>query len=148
MKTETHTHKLVGIQLLMFISLIAIVSFAFSSCGNNKKVAPVADSVYVQVDEMPIFKGGDAALLSYIATNTKYPEEAKLKNITGKVIVRFVVGKDGSVSQVGIVEGVDPLIDAEAVRVVSTLPKFEKPALVKGVAVSVNYMVPITFRLN
>ena len=86
------------------------------------------DIPFVQVDEMPIFPGGDIAILKYIAENTVYPEEAKKNKITGKVIVRFIVEKDCSVSDVTILQSVDPLLDAEAVRVIKSLPKFEKPA--------------------
>jgi periplasmic protein TonB len=77
-----------------------------------------------------------------------YPEAAKLNNITGRVMVKMVIEKDGSVSHVEILQGVDPLLDAEAVRVVSTLPKFEKPGILKGKPVAVNYMIPITFKLQ
>jgi TonB family protein len=106
------------------------------------------DKVYTEVDELPVFKGGDANLLKYIAENTKYPEEAKKNKITGKVIVKLVVEKDCSVSNVGILESVNALLDAEAVRVVSTLPKFETPGKKAGESVRVNYMIPITFTLK
>jgi len=106
------------------------------------------DIPFVQVDEMPVFPGGDTGLLNYIAKNTVYPEEAKKNNITGKVIVRFIVEKDCSVSDATILQSVDPLLDAEAVKVISSLPKFEKPAKNAGVAVRVFYMVPITFALK
>ena len=106
------------------------------------------DIPFVQVDEMPVFPGGDNAILKYIAENTTYPAEAKKNNITGKVIVRFVVEKDCSISEVTILQSVNPQLDAEAVRVIKTLPKFEKPAKNGGVAVRVFYMLPITFALK
>jgi len=106
------------------------------------------DIPFVQVDEMPVFPGGDIAILKYIADNSRYPEEAKKNKITGKVIVRFIVEKDCSISEVTILQSVNPLLDAEAVRVVKTLPKFEKPAKNGGVAVRVFYMLPITFDLK
>ena len=106
------------------------------------------DIPFVQVDEMPVFPGGNIAILKYIADNSRYPEEAKKNKITGKVIVRFIVEKDCSVSEVTILQSVNPELDAEAVRVVKTLPKFEKPAKNGGVAVRVFYMLPITFDLK
>jgi protein TonB len=97
---------------------------------------------------MPVFTGGDAALLKYIADNTKYPELAKTNGITGKVIVRFAVNPDGSVNRVSVLKGVDPELDKEALRVVSLLPAFEKPGIKDGKKVSVWYMIPINFTLN
>ncbi|MBK7712480.1 MAG: energy transducer TonB [Bacteroidales bacterium] len=102
----------------------------------------------MQVDEMPVFPGGDAAILKYIAENTVYPEAAKKNGITGKVIVRFIVEKDCSVSETTILQSVNPELDAESVRVIKTLPKFEKPAKNDGVAVRCFYMLPITFSLK
>jgi TonB family protein len=110
--------------------------------------APSADTVFTDVDKMPVFNDGDIGLLSYIAENTTYPEEAKKKSITGKVLVKFVVEKDCSVSQVEILEGVNPLIDNEALRVVKSLPKFKTPAIRAGIPVRVNYVLPITFTLK
>jgi protein TonB len=96
---------------------------------------------------MPMFPGGDAELLKFIASNTRYPEEAKVKNIQGRVIVRFCVTAEGAISLISVLKGVDPALDAEAVRVVSTLPSF-RPGQQGGKAVPVWYMVPITFTLK
>ena len=102
---------------------------------------------FVVVEEMPMFPGGDAALLTYIAENTQYPEVAKENNIQGKVIVRFCVTSKGGVNQVSILKGVDPELDKEAIRVVQTLPTF-KPGKQGGKPVPVWYMVPINFTLK
>jgi len=102
---------------------------------------------FVVVEEMPMFPGGDAALLTYIAENTQYPEVAKENNIQGKVIVRFCVTSKGGVNQVSILKGVDPELDKEAIRVVQTLPSF-KPGKQGGKPVPVWYMVPINFTLK
>jgi len=80
--------------------------------------------------------------------NTSYPEEAKTKGIQGRVIVRFCVETDGSVNRLSVLKGVDPLLDSEALRVVGTMPKFEKAGHQGGKAVPVWYMVPITFKLE
>jgi periplasmic protein TonB len=102
---------------------------------------------FVVVEEMPMFPGGDAELLKFIAEHTTYPDVAKENNIQGKVIVRFCVTAKGGVSQVSILKGVDPELDAEAIRVVNTLPAF-KPGKQGGKPVPVWYMVPITFTLK
>jgi len=102
---------------------------------------------FVVVEEMPMYPGGDSELLKYIAEHTQYPEIAKENNIQGRVIVRFCVTSKGGVSQVSILKGVDPELDAEAIRVVNTLPAF-KPGKQGGKPVPVWYMVPITFTLK
>lgn len=102
---------------------------------------------FVVVEEMPSFPGGDTELLKYIAEHTQYPEVAKENNIQGRVIVRFCVTSKGGVSQVSILKGVDPELDAEAIRVVNSLPTF-KPGKQGGKPVPVWYMVPITFTLK
>ena len=105
------------------------------------------DEPYVVVEEMPMFPGGDSTLLDYITKNTKYPETAKANNIQGRVIVRFCVTKSGGIDRVSVLRGVSPELDAEAIRVVSSLPTF-KPGKQGGVPVDVWYMVPITFALD
>jgi bla regulator protein blaR1 len=102
---------------------------------------------YTVVEEMPEFPGGDAALLRYIAENTNYPETAKEQNIQGKVIIRFCITPDGGVSLVSVLKGVSPDLDAEALRVVNSLPLF-KPGRQGGKQVPVWYMVPISFALK
>jgi protein TonB len=102
---------------------------------------------FVVVEEMPMFPGGDKALLDYIGEHTQYPEIAKENNIQGKVIVRFCVTPKGGVSQVSVLKGVDPELDKEAIRVVNTLPTF-KPGKQGGKPVPVWYMVPISFTLK
>jgi protein TonB len=102
---------------------------------------------FVVVEEMPMFPGGEKALLDYIGEHTQYPEVAKENNIQGKVIVRFCVTSKGGVDKVEILKGVDPELDKEAIRVVKTLPTF-KPGKQGGKPVPVWYMVPINFTLK
>jgi protein TonB len=103
---------------------------------------------FIVVEEMPMFPdGGEAGLLKWIADHTQYPEIAKENNIQGKVVVRFCVTSKGGVNQVSILKGVDPELDKEALRVVSTLPPF-KPGKQGGKPVPVWYMVPINFTLK
>lgn len=106
------------------------------------------DTTWNFVENMPVFPGGDAGLLKFISDSTTYPSVAKEKNIQGRVIVKFVVMANGEAKQATIVRGVSPELDAEAVRVVNSLPKFEKPGYQHGKPVPVWYMIPITFTLK
>ena len=105
------------------------------------------EEVFMVVENMPEFPGGDAGFFKYIQNNVKYPPIAKEYNITGKVYVSFIVDKSGSVTDVKIVRGVDKSLDAEAVRVVKSLPKY-KPGKQRGKAVRVMFTIPINFTLN
>src|SRR5450759_1602029 len=109
--------------------------------------ADVVEVPFVVVEEMPMYPGGDAALLKFIMEHVQYPEVAKENNIQGRVIIRFCVTAKGGVSQVSVLKGVDPELDKEAIRVVNTLPAF-KPGKQGGKPVPVWYMVPITFTLK
>ena len=108
---------------------------------------PENDSIYQIVDEMPQYPGGEAAMMKFVANNVKYPQEAKDKEIDGRVFVSFVVEKDGSVSNVKVLRGIGGGCDEEAVRVVSSMPKW-KPGIKDGKPVRVSYMMPINFKLS
>jgi protein TonB len=105
------------------------------------------DEFFMVVENMPIFPGGDLGLMKYIQKHVKYPAIAKEYNITGKVYVSFIIDKSGSVTKVKIVRGVDKNLDAEAVRVVKSLPKY-KPGKQRGKPVRVMFTIPINFTLN
>ena len=98
------------------------------------------------VEQMPEFPGGAQALFEYIAKNIRYPKEAEDKGIQGRVIVTFVVMKDGSIGEVKVAKGVSPELDGEAVRCVKSMPKW-KPGMQKGQAVNVKFTMPISFAL-
>ena len=108
---------------------------------------PQEEVIFQVVEEMPQFPGGLGEAMKFLAKNIKYPVEAQQAKIEGRVIVRFVVGRDGSVSNVEVVRGVSPELDAEAVRVVSLMPKWI-PGKQRGKAVAVKYTMPIMFRLQ
>ena len=101
---------------------------------------------FIVVEEMPVFPGGEPALLKFIAANTQYPEIAKENNIEGKVIVRFCVTSKGGIDLVSVFKSVDPELDTEAIRVVKMLPPF-KPGKQGGKPVPVWYSVPIAFQI-
>ncbi len=111
-----------------------------------KDLIPEEPAIEIFVEEMPMFPGGDAALLNYIRQNTVYPGEAIEIGIEGRVVLKFVVTTDGSVGRVEILKGVDPMLDKEAIRVVRTLPKF-KPGKQSGKPVNVWFSVPVYFQI-
>ena len=108
---------------------------------------PDNDSVFQIVEQMPEFPGGAEAMMKSIAGNVKYPEAAIDKNIEGRVFVSFVVEKDGSVSNVKVLRGIGGGCDEEAVRVISSMPKW-KPGMHRGEPVRVSYQIPIWFKLE
>ena len=106
------------------------------------------EEVFEVVENMPEFPdGGMPGLMKYLSANIRYPEAAHKAGTQGRVTVQFVVGKDGSIGNVGILRGVDPNLDAEAIRVISSMPKW-KPGTQKGEPVNVRYTVPVMFRLT
>ena len=113
----------------------------------REKLATNPDEVFVVVEKQPEFKGGMTALMSYLGENIQYPEEAHKNGIQGRVITNFVVNKDGSISEVTIVRGQDPMLDAEAIRVISSMPNWE-PGTQRGEAVRVRFTLPVIFRLE
>ena len=112
-----------------------------------QRMTSTDDDVYDVVEKMPEFPGGMAELMKYLNSNIKYPVEAHKAGIQGRVVVSFVVNKDGTVKDAKIVRSVDKSIDAEALRVISAMPKWQ-PGYQDGKAVSVRYTVPVTFRLT
>jgi TonB family protein len=106
-----------------------------------------ADDAFDVVEQMPVYPGGAEALLEFLNQNVQYPEEAEKAGIQGRVIATFVVEKDGSVSNAKVVKSVDPLLDAEALRVISAMPKW-KPGKQNGKVVRVRYTVPLSFHFD
>lgn len=105
------------------------------------------DHVYQVVDEMPQFPGGNRAMMAYIGQNMKYPAEAHAKGIEGRVVVQFVVNKEGDLQDIKVMKSIDPLLDQEAIRVISSMPKWT-PGKLKGEAVNIQYTMPIQFKLQ
>ena len=111
------------------------------------KVVLPDDSIYNNVEVMPEFPGGMEAMMKYLSENIKYPEQAKEKNTQGRVLVTFIVEKNGSISDVKVVKGIGNGCDEEAVRVISAMPKW-KPGMQNGKKVRVNFAIPISFKLQ
>ena len=108
---------------------------------------PEEQTIFEVVENMPDFPGGQAALMQYLAKNIKYPTIAQENGTQGRVIVQFVVNKDGSIVDAKVVRSVDPYLDKEALRVINTMPKW-KPGMQRGKPVRVKFTVPVMFRLQ
>lgn len=103
--------------------------------------------VFDVVEQMPSFPGGDAALMEYLSKNIRYPVVAEENGVQGRVILTFVVERDGSITDVRVVKSVDPSLDKEATRVIKSMPNWI-PGKQNGATVRVKYTVPVTFRLQ
>lgn len=109
---------------------------------------PVEDEIFVIVEDKPMFaNGGEAGLLQYLSKNIKYPAIPQETGIQGRVTVQFVVNKDGSITDVTVVRGIDSYLDKEAVRVISGMPKWI-PGKQRGVPVRCKFTVPVMFKLQ
>lgn len=109
-------------------------------------VSQTNQKVFDTVEQMPQYPGGMQAMIEFLQTNMKYPEDAAKQKVEGRVMVQFVVETDGSVSDVHVAKQVFPSLDAEAVRVVQAMPKWT-PGKEKGRVVRVKYLLPIVFRM-
>ena len=146
--------------LLSLIALLMVQCNLESAEKEKEETAPVKNEAEVKaepdatqmevltvVDEMPKFPGGDHELMRFISKNIKYPQAAQDEGKEGRVICAFIVKDDGTICDVKVVRSLDPALDAEAVRVLGTMPIWI-PGKQNGKAVNVKYTVPITFKLK
>jgi TonB family protein len=141
----------------LLMLLLCTVSFAQETdpVDSIQKYEPIygtlpADSVnyvFEKLDQLPEFPGGSEGMLHYLAGNVRYPSKARKKNIQGKVVITFVVDKNGSVVAPNVTRSVNKEIDEEAMRVITDMPRW-KPGLMNGKPVKVLYHLPITFKLS
>lgn len=153
-KTRSSSLKLakyLTILPIFFILIAANSSYAGEKDQSLQEPPPVkkevTEEIFVVVEEQPEYPGGQEAMMKFLSDSIVYPDEAKAKGIQGRVICNFVVMKDGSIDDVNVVRGVDPLLDAEAVRVLKSMPAW-KPGKQRGQAVNVRYTLPLEFRLD
>lgn len=135
------TRKNVNLKVALMM-LVLLFSFMTSTAQTKKN-----DMVFDVVEVMPQFPGGQIAMLQYLMKNIKYPEQAMKEGIQGRVTVRFIVEKDGSISDVKPVLSVHPLLNKEAVRVVKSMPKWS-PGKHNGKPVRVRFNLPVMFKLK
>jgi protein TonB len=145
--TEVITSTLMSADDLNKIVTNGDVTEKDSVVSGSGPVIPIEPEPAVYVEEMPVFPGGETALMKFINENIKYPEEAINNNVMGMVVIKFVVSSDGMIKRVEVMKGVHPVLDQEAIRVVSLLPKW-KPGRQNGNAVPVFYTVPVNFKIK
>ena len=146
MKTKIQTVNGLWWRLLTTLSVLAILLISSTTVtAQNKKTSN--DKVFEKVEDMPEFPGGEKAMMDFVAQNVQYPKEAMEKEISGRVLVGFIVEKDGSITETEVVKGIGGGCDEEAVRVVKAMPKW-KPGKQKGKPVRVHFMLPIIFKLQ
>lgn len=134
------TRKNVSLKVALMM-LVLLFSFMTSTAQTKKN-----DMLFSVVEVMPQYPGGQIAMMKYIMENMKYPEQAMKEGIQGRVTVRFIVEKDGSISDVKPVLSVHPLLNKEAVRVVKSMPKWS-PGKHNGKPVRVRFNLPVMFKL-
>lgn len=131
---------------LILLSLMAMLGLTTVS-AQKTVVAQKNQQVFDVVEQMPEYPGGIKALFEYLSQNVLYPDDAEKQKVEGRVIATFVVETDGSISNIEVVKPAFPSLDAEAVRVLSGMPKWT-PGMQSGKAVRVKYTVPISFNLK
>ena len=154
MLNKNKSRNLAKLKYLLSIPVFAMLLIMFSFSKGTiippevNSTAQVQDTIYDEVDEMPVFPGGEAALMAFIGKNVKYPEASKKNGEQGIVYVKFVVDKKGKVKNPTIEKGVTKGLDDESLRVVGLLPDFEKPGYKNGKAVNVHFILPIKYKLE
>ena len=159
MNNEQTPNLFAGFKCLLFaISALVLLVVAVAPARANaqdkkgkttqtRKDTTTDDKIYEVCEQMPIYEGGDAALLKYLTDSVKYPELAKKHGVQGRVVIGFIVEKDGSLTDVKVLRHVDIALDAEALRVVKGMPKWI-PGCQDEQLVRVRYNVPVSFRLK
>ena len=127
--------------------MMAVAVMMMTLTANAQTAKEQKDKVYDVCEVLPEYPGGTIALMKFLGENVVYPPEAAKRKEQGRVLVGFVVEKDGSVTDVQVLRGVDPSLDKEAIRVITAMPKW-KPGKQRGKPVRVKYTVPVTFRLQ
>ena len=130
---------------LILMSFMAICCLMTAN-AQKTVVSQTNQKVYDKVEQMPEYPGGMPAMIEFLQTNIKYPEDAVKQKVEGRVMVQFVVETDGSISDVHVAKQVFPSLDAEAIRVVQVMPKWV-PGRENGKVVRVKYNLPIVFRM-
>lgn len=130
----------------LILMLLMAECCLISAHAQKTVVSQTNQKVFDTVEQMPEYPGGMQAMIEFLQTNMKYPEDAEKQKVEGRVMVQFVVETDGSVSDVHVAKQVFPSLDAEAIRVVKAMPNWT-PGKEKGRVVRVKYLLPIVFRM-
>ncbi len=144
-----------GLFTLLFLLVTGVVSasgrmgsFYVNQIGmmGDSVVVGQQEEILMKTEVLPSFKGGNEALSAYLKGHIKYPKEAVKKKMQGRVLVKFVVKKDGSITDVSVLKGISPELDEEAKRVVEDMPRWN-PGIQKGKKVNTQFVMPINFKL-
>lgn len=131
--------------------LVIVAAALFGTAAAQKPVTvsqePANEQIFTVVEQEPEYPGGMEALYQFLAANVKYPKDAREENVQGRVIVSFVIEKDGSVTNIKVVKSPDERLSQEAVRVIESMPKW-KPGKAQGKKVRVQFSLPINFKLD
>ena len=154
MKNKQTPNLFAGFKCLLFaISALVLLVVVFVPARANaqdkkgkttqtRKDTATDDKIYEVCEQMPIFEGGDAALLKYLRENLKYPDNTKDRGVQGRLVIGFIVEKDGSLTDVKVLRPVDIDLDAEVLRLVKGMPKWI-PGRHNGQRVRVRHLLPI-----
>ena len=130
----------------LILMLLMAACCLMTANAQKTVVSQTNQKVFDTVEQMPEYPGGMQAMIEFLQTNMKYPEDAEKQKVEGRVMVQFVVETDGSISDVHVAKQVFPSLDAEAIRVVQAMPRWT-PGKDKGKVVRVKYNLPIVFRM-
>jgi protein TonB len=144
-----------GKSIIGIVAVLAALSSCseVTECAMETKPAPpavtkVKEKIWIcGIEQMPSFPGGQKALLEYLAANVRYPDDCEEACVQGRVVVSFVVERDGSITEPKVVKSVYPSLDEEALRVVNGMPKWS-PGKLNGEAVRIKYVIPVTFKVE
>ena len=131
------------------LTFLLILGFSLLSCKSTSEQPnkPERENVFVTYEEPPKYPGGNEACFKFIEENIKYPAEAIAQKLEGRVIVQFIIDRDGSIIEPKVYRGVNPLLDQEAIRVVSSMPKWI-PGKSKSKVIRSRFTLPVTFSLK
>jgi TonB family protein len=150
MMKSKKSNRLSVLKYALVVPVIAITTLAFNNKTETKSINIIqthdADKVYDKVDKMPEFNGGKEGLMKYLMNEIKYPKQSQKDNVQGKVLIEFVVAKDGAIKDVKVLKSVDSMLDKEAARVISNMPNWT-PGENEGKKVNVKLVLPIMFQL-
>ena len=137
-----------GVLKILLVAVLSVLATSHAFCQQNQEVEKTEKAKSSQVvEEMPVFPGGEKALVAYLKENLKYPSVPAENGIQGRVTIEFTIDKKGDVKDVRVARSADPLLDEEAVRVVSASPRW-KPGMLKGAAVNTVMSVAVDFKLS
>ena len=134
-------------RIFSLLLLTAAISLTYAQQPETKENSSKEEEIFIFVEQEPEFPGGENAMYQFLSSNLVYPKAARENGIQGKVFIEFIVEKNGQIDSIRVIRSVSPELDAEAVRVISMMPKW-KPGKQKGENVRARFRLPINFQLE